>query len=178
MRLLPLVVLLSGCLLSNGSSPDAGGYQTIDGAPYPGFRDAGCSGGGASGTSGGASGVGCGGNSGTGSLADAAVPDAELPDAAPPCDLVTFHYTNATASSVWVTGDFTSWAATVSAGALQMTKSGGDQWTRSAQIGPGHHVYKFIIDGTTWIADPDNPMTEDDGFGGVNSVIDTCGGVN
>ncbi len=177
MRLLPAVLLLSGCLFSNGSAPDAGGYQTIDGAPYPGFRDAGCSGG-ASGTSGGGSGLGCGGNSGTGALPDAAVADASLPDAAPPCDLVTFHYTSATAQSVWVTGDFTSWATTPAAGAWQLTKSGSDQWMRSGQIGTGHHTYKLIIDGSSWIADPDNPTTEDDGFGGVNSVIDTCGGVN
>ncbi len=36
--------------------------------------------------------------------------------------------------------------------------------------------YKLLIDGTTWIHDPNNPDTVDDGFGGLNSVIDgiTC----
>lgn len=36
--------------------------------------------------------------------------------------------------------------------------------------------YKLLIDGTTWINDPGNPDTVDDGFGGLNSVIDgiTC----
>ncbi len=36
--------------------------------------------------------------------------------------------------------------------------------------------YKFVLDGTNWIADPNNPNTIDDGFGGVNSVFSgiTC----
>jgi glycosidase len=36
--------------------------------------------------------------------------------------------------------------------------------------------YKLVLDGTTWINDPANPDTIDDGFGGVNSLLDgiTC----
>jgi glycosidase len=36
--------------------------------------------------------------------------------------------------------------------------------------------YKFVIDGTTWITDPQNPNTIDDGFGGLNSLFEgtTC----
>ncbi|MBL9028214.1 MAG: hypothetical protein JNL21_38835 [Myxococcales bacterium] len=36
--------------------------------------------------------------------------------------------------------------------------------------------YKFVLDGTSWIADPNNPNQVDDGFGGKNSVFSgiTC----
>jgi hypothetical protein len=34
----------------------------------------------------------------------------------------------------------------------------------------GTYVYKFIIDGSMWIADPTNPQQIDDGVGGKNSV--------
>jgi 1,4-alpha-glucan branching enzyme len=33
------------------------------------------------------------------------------------------------------------------------------------------HQYQFLIDGTNWIPDPDAPLQVDDGFGGVNSVL-------
>jgi hypothetical protein len=36
--------------------------------------------------------------------------------------------------------------------------------------------YKFFINNMTWMADPANPNTVPDGFGGVNSLINapTC----
>lgn len=37
--------------------------------------------------------------------------------------------------------------------------------------GPGRHVYKFLLDGTRWLADPDNPKRTPDGSGGLNSVL-------
>lgn len=163
-----LVLALPACVFSNEGAPDATVYQTDDAAPLPEFRDAGCGGGtsGVSGTSGG----GCLGDGGvTVSPADAA-----LPDAAPPCDLVTFTYSDAAATSVWVTGSFTNWEATPMAGAWQLIKISPQDWSRSGQIGPGRHIYKIIVNGDTWVADPSNPNSEPDGFGGQNSVIEVC----
>jgi len=36
--------------------------------------------------------------------------------------------------------------------------------------------YKFVLDGTNWVTDPNNPTQVDDGFGGLNSYLDgvTC----
>jgi glycosidase len=49
------------------------------------------------------------------------------------------------------------------------------EWAVTTLIEPiGRHEYKLIVDGE-WIADPENPVTSPDGFGGVNSVIDVCG---
>jgi len=83
---------------------------------------------------------------------------------------------NSSATTVLLTGSFTTptaWAATVGEGAIAMTLGGAD-WTVQHTLAPGRHLYKFIVDGTTWIHDAANPDSEDDGFGGFNSVF-TCG---
>ena len=35
----------------------------------------------------------------------------------------------------------------------------------------GRHSYMFVIDGETWVTDPSAPLSEDDGFGQQNAVI-------
>lgn len=111
-----------------------------------------------------------------GGVADSGVrPDGGMnPDAGPPCNEHTFEYENANASTVWVTGSFTSWAATPAEGALELTKSGA-RFTLTTQIEPpGTHQYKLVIDGTDWIPDPTNPDRTPDGFGGENSLLTLC----
>lgn len=94
------------------------------------------------------------------------------PGACVPCNVLRFTYADSGASSVWLTGTFTGWAATVEAGAIAMTNEGGT-WTVDATIEPGgRHLYKFVVNGITWVADPSNPLSEDDGFGGQNSVLE------
>jgi len=107
-----------------------------------------------------------------GTEAEVDVPDVPPP---PPCDEITFSYRSATATSVWLTGTWTGWAATVAAGAIPMTRAAGDRWEVTTTIEEhGRHEYKFIVDGTTWVHDPDNPERVDDGYGGYNSVIYVC----
>lgn len=109
---------------------------------------------------------------------DGGVPDAGPPP--PPCNEVTFTLDAPAASSVWVTGSFVAtggvWPGTPAAGALVMTNDGTGTWSITTLVEPiGRHLYKFIVDGsTTWIPDPGNPVTEPDGVGGFNSVIDVC----
>jgi len=43
-------------------------------------------------------------------------------------------------------------------------------WTSILQLAGGKQTYKFIVDGK-WMTDPDNPLTEDDGYGNINSVL-------
>jgi glycosidase len=71
--------------------------------------------------------------------------------------------------SVEVRGDF-------AAGAWQMgvpmTKM-GSQWVATTDIPYNKQViYKFYVDGSTWVVDPNNPNKVSDGFGGFNSVLD------
>jgi len=109
---------------------------------------------------------------------DAGVPDAP---AVPPPYEVTFELEAPSAGSVWVTGTFVAgpggaWPGTPAAGALELVNDGSGRWSVTTRIEPvGRHLYKFIVDGAaTWIPDPANPITEPDGVGGFNSVLDVC----
>jgi len=44
-------------------------------------------------------------------------------------------------------------------------------WTIIKQLPPGRYEYKYVIDRNTWVADPNNVTTTDDGYGGKNSVL-------
>lgn len=51
-------------------------------------------------------------------------------------------------------------------------------WSVDVDLPPGRVLYKFVLGAMTgdaanltWIADPENPVTEDDTFGGRNSVV-------
>ncbi len=108
-------------------------------------------------------------------------PDAgPRPDAAPPssCEK-TFRLDGyADATQVLLTGSFTTptpWAGDTAGGAIAMERQ-VSSWVTTIELDPGLHRYKFIVDGTTWVHDSSNPWTEDDGFGGVNSVYQ-CGAV-
>lgn len=90
------------------------------------------------------------------------------------CHEVTFMYDDASATSVWLTGDFTTWAETLADGAFAMLNDGMGHWSVTVTLDAGTHQYKFIVDGTEWHYDPTNPDTVSDGHGGLNSVIEVC----
>lgn len=46
----------------------------------------------------------------------------------------------------------------------------GDGWVCRLDLPAGKHLYKFVVD-DDWMTDPDNPSTEGDGRGNVNSVL-------
>ncbi len=71
------------------------------------------------------------------------------------------------AKSVAVAGSFNNW----SRDAAPMSDDDGDGiWEATLSLEPETYPYKFVVDGTEWFADPDNPRTVPDGFGGVNSI--------
>jgi hypothetical protein len=74
-----------------------------------------------------------------------------------------------TASSVWLTGSFNSWAANPP-GAIVLTQGVDGAWSGSHDFAAGLHQYKFIVSGEEWIPDPANPDGVDDGFGSRNSL--------
>lgn len=158
-----------GCVSPPGQLGMDGGRYVREGGPSTMFREC----------------------TGEGGLGDASCGEAGVapsePDAGtdagpppPPCNLVTFTYTGA-ATSVWVSGSFLAdgagvWPTNPSEGALVLAADGAGGWSIDHLVEPtGRHSYKLIVDGTRWIADPSNPVSEPDGFGGQNSVIDVCG---
>jgi len=73
---------------------------------------------------------------------------------------------------VFLAGTFNGWDP----GKDRMTDEDGDGvWTITLQLPRGRHLYKFVVDGT-WLEDENAEEAEDDGLGGMNSVIRVGGG--
>jgi YD repeat-containing protein len=79
---------------------------------------------------------------------------------------VEFVYESSSASSVSVAGSFNGWSST----ANPLTKS-GNTWKVTLPVGEGTHLYKFVVNGSSWIQDPNNSFRAPDGFGGYNSKL-------
>jgi 1,4-alpha-glucan branching enzyme len=72
------------------------------------------------------------------------------------------------AHKVCIAGDFNNWSKL--ADPLYDEDHDG-VWKIVLPLKPGRYEYKFVIDEDRWIADPGNPHSVDDGFGGPNSVL-------
>ncbi|MCZ2342760.1 MAG: hypothetical protein LC104_13370, partial [Bacteroidales bacterium] len=79
---------------------------------------------------------------------------------------VEFVFEDATASTVAVAGSFNGWSTS----ANSMTKT-GSTWKVTLPVEQGSHIYKFVVNGDTWVHDPLNPFKVSDGFGGYNSRL-------
>lgn len=83
---------------------------------------------------------------------------------------VTFYYkSKAAQSSVALAGDFTDW----SGDRLPMERiPNTNTWTLTKEFPfKGLYTYKFVVDGTHWIHDPECENKEPDGHGGFNSRV-------
>lgn len=97
------------------------------------------------------------------------------------CETVTFVWDprGEQHRSVHVAGSFNDWPGTVADGgwAMEWSEAAG-VWFSKRALEDGRHTYKFVIDESRWEGDPLNPVGEDDGFGGRNSVLEhRCEGV-
>ncbi|MCD6423078.1 MAG: glycogen-binding domain-containing protein [Elusimicrobia bacterium] len=79
---------------------------------------------------------------------------------------ILFSYNAPDAASVVIAGSFNNW--NTNASPLKKNKNG--IWTIVLPLSSGTYQYKFVVDGN-WVPDPNNPNTADDGYGGVNSVV-------
>ena len=68
---------------------------------------------------------------------------------------VAFSYRAPAATSVAVLGDFNGW----SRDADPMAKDSSGLWVCTRQLSPGMFQYKFLVDGSEYVLDPDNPAT-------------------
>jgi len=82
----------------------------------------------------------------------------------------TFSFSEPDAGSVHLAGDFNGW----STDATPMNDEDGDGvWIVTIELAAGSYEYKFVIDGgARWEADPENPQSIGDPYGGQNSVIE------
>jgi hypothetical protein len=81
---------------------------------------------------------------------------------------VAFGLQLANAKSVSVVGDFNGWDPS----AAPMERVGGTgAWSATVLAKPGRHVYAFMVDGATLMADPRAPRARSADFGGDASVL-------
>jgi len=84
---------------------------------------------------------------------------------------ITVHFTldAPQASSVYLAGDFNDWSGE----SYKLSRvNASSPWEISVKLQKGKaYVYNFIVNGTTWIADPNAPARIDDGFGGSGSLL-------
>ena len=162
--------MLGGLALLAGCPGGDGGFlldtERPDGGYVPPYRPPRCGDGGVAGD------AACG-------DADVIPPEMDAGPPPPPCNEVTFTYEGA-ATSVWVSGSWLAtdevWPPTPAEGALELVEDPAGVWSLTVLVEPiERHEYKLILNGDEWIADPANPSSVPDGFGGMNSVLDVCG---
>ena len=78
---------------------------------------------------------------------------------------VTFYFECTNADTVAVAGDMNDWSTSD-----WIMKKDGNVYSYTCELPAKTYAYKFVVNGE-WYADPLNPETADDGFGGVNSVF-------
>ncbi len=93
-------------------------------------------------------------------------PQPPLPPKPPSLWNVEFTLSAPAANVLAVAGDFNNWSPM----AAPMRKSPNGEWTVTVRLPAGRYLYKLIVDGK-WMADPDNSMQVDDGYGRTNSVV-------
>jgi len=76
--------------------------------------------------------------------------------------VVKFVFVAPQASKVSVVGDFNGWDATTTP---MVRTPNSSLWTVTLPLTTGRHVYSFVVDGSSWNADPAAPLAPDDGFG-------------
>lgn len=81
---------------------------------------------------------------------------------------VTFYYRSTTAHSVGIAGDFNGWRS----GANVMSCIAPNLWSGVVTFEEtGSYAYKFVVNGTQWVVDPENQNREPDGYGGMNARV-------
>jgi glycosidase len=75
-------------------------------------------------------------------------------------------YKDSQAKSVAIAGSFNDWNAS-----SHPLKKEGELWKIQLNLPAGEYQYKFVVNGEQWITDPVNKLTADDGYGGLNSVL-------
>jgi len=84
----------------------------------------------------------------------------------------TFYYYHPAAQQVELIGSFNNWQTKD----CEMVQIRPGLWEGVLDMPVrGMHRYKFLIDGSHWINDPENPLRVEDGFGGFSSLIGVNG---
>jgi serine protease AprX len=81
---------------------------------------------------------------------------------------VNFVYYHPQAHTVALIGEFNGWLP----GEAAFRRERPGVWRAAWRgLAPGRYRYKFLVDGIHAVDDPENPLKEPDGYGGLNSVL-------
>ncbi len=83
---------------------------------------------------------------------------------------IEFTFEDPSAGSVSLAGDFNNW----NMNAEPLTQDGDGVWRVVVDIEPGEYEYKFVVNGSEWIADPENPRVLGD-YGNSGLTINDDG---
>jgi hypothetical protein len=86
----------------------------------------------------------------------------------PVAEGIRFRYPDTGAEGVSLVGGFNNWSP--EAAPLEPDRESG-YWEIVVPVPPGRWRYAFVVDGE-WVAPPGAPRTEEDGFGGVNGILE------
>ncbi|MDI6642299.1 MAG: glycogen-binding domain-containing protein [Elusimicrobiota bacterium] len=85
---------------------------------------------------------------------------------------VLFQLNSPSARTVTLAGEFNGWEHRPDqARVIHLKKDLDGIWRTTVNISPGRYQYKYVLDYQTWILDPYNPYTIDDGAGNLNSLL-------
>jgi hypothetical protein len=83
--------------------------------------------------------------------------------------LVHFQIHAPRAQRVELVGDFNHWTP----GAIRLHgPDASGHWTADIELPEGRYEYQFLVNGKTWVTDPNAPTHRPDGFGRENAVMD------
>lgn len=80
---------------------------------------------------------------------------------------VTFRFDDMRAERVAVVGEFNGWNAQ----STPMVRSTSGRWEARVSVPPGRHTYAFVVNDSTWVADPAAPSAPERWFGDPRSVL-------
>ena len=81
--------------------------------------------------------------------------------------LITFAFYAPNAKTVHICGTFNNWDET----SHLMTKTDSGDWVIKLNLAAGRYIYKFFVDSTSWQLDSNTMYVDNDGRGGLGSVL-------
>lgn len=85
---------------------------------------------------------------------------------------VLFRYYSPSARTITPAGDFNGWEHRQDQSrTIHLRKNEKDVWEVAVPLQEGRYRYKYVLDYQSWVLDPNNPLTEDDGTGNFNSLL-------
>jgi hypothetical protein len=85
-----------------------------------------------------------------------------------PARVVEFVFVAPAASRVSLVGEFNGWDAKATP---MRVVAGRGTWSVSVPLSEGRHVYAFVVDDSTWVPDPQAPLSPEQWYGERNSVM-------